>query len=189
MTLCRHAISGMSVRQWEDHRVDPDAVAVEAHRARLISVAADFGFGVGPRVSEAVALAEDLVAAGFSGAGTLEVAALRRDATFADAEPFLRQMLAEFGSEPPPRGDDGAWRRWLVWAFAFGRLPVVDFHGRFLALIPRVEEQTPLDRMVLRQLADVDAETSPTEKSRLVERMRAEARQQLTPPSAESEST
>lgn len=178
------AIGGMTVHRWEDRGVDLNREAVEAHQARLTSVAADFGFGLGPRVSEAVTLAEDLVAAGYSGVATIEVAALRRDATLSDAEPRLRQMLAELGAEPPPREDGDAWREWLARAFAFGRLPLIDFCGRFLELAPRVEQQTHLDQMVLRQLADFDAEASPAEKARLVERMRVEVRQALGSPVA-----
>ena len=167
--------------------MDLNREAVEAHQARLTRVAADFGSGLGPRVSEAVALAEDLVAAGYSGVATIEVAALRRDAALSDAEPRLRKMLAELGAEPPPREDRDAWREWLVRAFAFGRLPLIDFNGRFLELAPRVEQQTHLDRMVLRQLADLDAEASPAEKARLVERMRVEVRQALGSPVAGSQ--
>lgn len=177
----------MTVHRWEDRGVDLNRAAVEAHRARLTSVAADFGSGLGPRVSEAVELAEDLVAAGYSSDATIEVAALRRDATLSDAEPRMREMLAELGAEPPPREDWDAWREWLARAFAFGRLPSIDFYGRFLELVPGVEQQTHLDRMVLRQLAYLDAEASPAEKAGLVERMRVEVRQALGSPSTGSQ--
>lgn len=70
--------------------------------ARLHVVAIDFVVPTGgPRIDQAVALAEDLVASGFIGDATVEVAALRRDASRSDAEPLVRNMLAEHGIDLP----------------------------------------------------------------------------------------
>jgi len=57
-----------------------------------------------------VILAEDLVVAGFAGDATVEVASQRRDAIRSDAEPLVRNMLAEYEIDLPVVEDDAAVR-------------------------------------------------------------------------------
>src|SRR5258708_20151292 len=77
--------------------------------ARLHRVAVDLMWRTGgPRLDEAVILAEDLVAAGLAGDATVDVASLRRDAIRSDAEPLVRNMLAEYEIDLPVVEDDAA---------------------------------------------------------------------------------
>lgn len=85
----------------------------------------------GPRIDEAVILAEDLVAADLAGDATVEVASLRRDAIRSDAEPLVRDMLAEYEIDLPVVEDDAARLRVLVQAFEFRT-----FHSLFLFAVP-----------------------------------------------------
>jgi hypothetical protein len=93
--------------------------------ARLHRVAVDLMWRTGgPRIDEAVILAEDLVVAGFAGDATVDVASLRRDAIRSDAEPLVRNMLAEYEIDLPGVEDDAAWFRVLLEAFGFWDLPL-----------------------------------------------------------------
>jgi hypothetical protein len=149
--------------------------------ARLHRLAVELMFPVGgPRTEVAVVLAEDLVATGYAGEATLEVASLRRDAIRSDAEPLVRRMLAEHGIDlPVPVNDDAAYEL-LLRAFGFWDLPVADVYAPFLNRVPAWEEQDKLDRILLLLFEELDHTTNIALKPAVVERMRAAVRDALT---------
>lgn len=69
--------------------------------ARLRLLAVGFVLPEGPRVEDAVILAEDLLASGSNGPATVEVAALDRGAIRSDAAQPIRDMLVEHGISVP----------------------------------------------------------------------------------------
>jgi hypothetical protein len=148
--------------------------------ARLHRVAVDFVCRTGgPRIDEAVILAEDLVAAGFAGGATVDVASLRRDAIRSDAEPLVRNMLGEYEIDLPIVEDGAARFRVLLQAFGFWDLPLVYFYSPFLHQLPSWDEQDPLERTLVRLLDDLDHETDPAKKTEVVQIMRAAVRSAL----------
>jgi hypothetical protein len=147
---------------------------------RLHRVSVDFAIpGRGPRIDEAVVLAEDLVASGFMGDATVEVAALRRDATRSDAEPLVRNMLAQCGIDLPIPEDEDAEYRLLLEAFGFRDLPIADFYSPFLHQLASWDEQDALERTLIRLFDDLDHATDPAQKHEVVQRMRAAVRDAL----------
>jgi hypothetical protein len=148
--------------------------------ARLHRVAVDLMWRTGgPRIDEAVILAEDLVVAGFAGAATVDVASLRRDAIRSDAEPLARDMLAEYEIDLPVVEDDAARFRVLLQAFGFWDLPLADFYSPFLHQLPSSNEQDPLERTLVLLLDDLDHATDPAKKAEVVQSMRAAVRRAL----------
>lgn len=148
--------------------------------ARLHRVAVDLAFSVGgPDIERAVVLAEDLVAAGLTGNATVEVAALPRDAIRSDAEPLVRDMLAEHGIESPVAEDAAAEYLVLLRAFGFWELPITDFYGPFLHQLPSWGGQNPLERTLIQLLDELDHFAEPAMKAEVVERMRAAVRDAL----------
>jgi hypothetical protein len=126
-----------------------------------------------------VVLAEDLVASGFVGDATVEVAALRRDAARSDAEPLVRNMLAECGIDLPLPEDVDAEYRLLLKAFGFWDLPIADFYSPFLHRLPSWDEQNALERTLIHLFDDLDRATDPAQKHEIVQRMRAAVRDAL----------
>ena len=148
--------------------------------ARLHRVAVDLAFSVaGPHIEKAVVLAEDLVAAGLTGNATVEVAALPRNAIRSDAEPLMRDMLAEHGVESPVAEDEAAEYLVLLRAFGFWELPITDFHWPFLHQLPSWDEQDPLERTLIELLDELDHVAAQAAKAEVVERMRAAVRDAL----------
>lgn len=145
--------------------------------ARLRRAAADFVIAAGgPPIEQVVLLAEKLVAAGFGGDATVEVAALRRDAARRDAEPLVREMLAEHGFDLPAPEDDDAKFQLLLKAFGYWNLPVGDFSSAFWRRLPSWDEQDDLDRALTVLFDDLDRATNPADKAEVVDRMRAVVR-------------
>jgi hypothetical protein len=97
--------------------------------ARLHRVAVEFVVPEGLRVDDAVVLAEDLVAAGFTGSATIEVASLERGALRSDAERPIRELLAEYGIRVPVPTDEDDEYRLLLTAFGYWNLPLHFFEG------------------------------------------------------------
>ena len=154
--------------------------ATSDFRARLHGVAVDLVLHTGgPRIEHAVALAEDLVASGFNGDATVQVAALRRDAARSDAEPLVRTMLAEHGIDLPLPADGDAEYRLRLMAFGFWDLPMGDFSGPFLHRLPAWDEQDDLERALIILFEDLDGATTPAQKGEVEERMRAVVRDTL----------
>ena len=154
-----------------------DETARAEFGARLHRLAVDLMFPVGgPRIEDAVVLGEDLVAAGYPGQATLEVASLRRDAIRSDAEPLVRCMLAEHGIDLPVAVDDNAASELLLRAFAFWDLPVADLYVPFLNRVPTWDEQDELERTLFLLFEELDHSTDSALKPGVVERMRAVVR-------------
>jgi hypothetical protein len=148
--------------------------------ARLHRVAVDLLWRTGgPRIDEAVILAEDLVVAGFARDATVEVASLRRDAIRSDAEPLVRNMLAEYEIDPPVVEDEAARFRLLLEAFGFWDLPLAYLYSPFLHQLPSWDQQDPLERTLVRLLDDLDHATDPAKKTEVVQSMRAAVRRAL----------
>ena len=144
--------------------------------ARLHRVAVDFILPRGLRVDEAVAAAEELVASGSTGEATVDVAALRRDAIRSDAEPLVRNMLAEHGIDVPTPAHEEDEYNLLLRAFAFWDLPMSDFYSPFLHRLPGWDEQDELARALIRLLEDLDHASDPADKREVERRMRATVR-------------
>jgi len=147
---------------------------------RLHRLAVDLMLPVGgPRMEVAVVLAEDLVAAGYSGQATLEVASLRRDAVRSDAEPLVQRMLAEHGIDLPVPVDEDAEFDLLLRAFGFWDLPVADLYVPFLNRLPAWEKQNDLQRTLLELFEELDHTTDTSLKPAVVDRMRQVVRAAL----------
>jgi hypothetical protein len=144
--------------------------------ARLHRVAVEFVLPDGLRVEDAVVLAEDLVAAGFTGSATAEVASLERGVIRSDAEHPIREMLAEYGIRVPVPKDEDDEYRLLLTAFGYWNLPLHLFEGPFYVRIPAWEDQGPLDRTLVTLLDRRDHETSPDARLSVEDEMRAAVR-------------
>jgi hypothetical protein len=144
--------------------------------ARLHGVAVGFILPTGPRVDDAVTVAEDLVASGSVGASTVAVAALNRFAPLSDAEPLMRAMLAEQGIEVPLVVDEESEHRALLLAFGYWNLPIHFFEGPFYVRIPASDDQGPLDRALVTLLDQRDHMASPAERDAIEQEMRAVVR-------------
>jgi hypothetical protein len=144
--------------------------------ARLHRVAVDFVVPEGIRVDDAVVLAEDLVAAGFTASATVEVASLERGALRSDAERPIREMLAEYGIRVPVPTDGDDEYRLLLTAFGYWDLPLHFFEGPFYIRIPAWEDQGPLDRTLVTLLDRRDHETNPDARLSVEDDMRAAVR-------------
>ncbi len=144
--------------------------------ARLHLLAVGFVLPEGPRIEDAVVLAEDLVASGYSGPATVGVASLERAIIRSEAEQPVREMLAEHGIRVPvPRGEDDEYRL-LLTAFGYWDLPLHFFEGPFYVRIPAWDDQGPLDRTLVTLLDRRDHETSPDARRAVEDEMRAAVR-------------
>jgi hypothetical protein len=150
-----------------------------AQRTRLQLLAIDFTLPSGPRVADAIRLAEELVASGFDGPATLQIAALPRDCVLSDADPQLRAMLLEHQIEVPRVDDEDAQYRVLITAFGFWDLPLHGFEGSFYARLPTWDDQEPLDRTLLLLFDRLDHETELRGRMEIETEMRAAVRAAL----------
>lgn len=150
--------------------------------ARLHRVAVDLIPPTGLRVERAVALAEDLVASGFSGAATVGVACLSRSALASDAEPLVRAMLAEHGIEVPIPKDENDEYQALLIAFGYWGLEIQFFEGPFYVQIPAWDDQGPLDRALVTLSDRRDNLANPGERSAVEQDMRAIVRAHVPRP-------
>jgi hypothetical protein len=147
--------------------------------ARLNRVAVAFILPTGLRVDDAVAVAEDLVASGFAGDATVEVAALSRNSPGSDAEPLVRAMLTEHGIDVPITQDEESEYRVLLRAFGYWDLPIRFFEGPFYVRIPAWDDQGPLDRALVTMLDERDHLTTPGERDAVEQKMRAVVRDNI----------
>jgi hypothetical protein len=144
--------------------------------ARLHRVAVGFILPAGPRVDDAVAVAEELVASGAMGDATVEVAALNRATPLSDAEPLVRAMLAELGIEVSIAEDEQSEYQVLLFAFGYWDLPIHFFEGPFYVRLPTWKDQGPLDRALVTLLDQRDHTTTPAERHSIEQEMRAVVR-------------
>ncbi|TDD46750.1 hypothetical protein E1263_35905 [Kribbella antibiotica] len=149
-----------------------------AFETRLQRLAVDIVVSRTP-MDDAVVLAEDLLAAGFEGDATVEVAVLRRDVTYGDAGPLVRAMLAEYGIELPIPGDEEAEYRLLLRTFGLWKLPIGDFYAPFLHQLPPWDKQDSLERALMELFVRLDNASVPAQADEVVERMRATVRAAL----------
>jgi hypothetical protein len=150
--------------------------AGEALSARLHLVAVGFVLPAGPRVLDAVVLAEDLLASGFTGPATVGVASLERGAIQSEAEQPIREMLAENGIRVPVVTSEDDEYRLLLTAFGHWNLPLHFFEGPFYVRIPAWDDQGPLDRTLVTLLDRRDHETSPDSRLTVEDEMRTAVR-------------
>jgi hypothetical protein len=143
---------------------------------RLHLVAVELVLADRLRVEEAVVLAEDLLAAGYTGSATVEVACLERRTTRRDAEQPIREMLAEHGIRPRHPTNAAEEYELLLTAFGYWDLPLQLFEGPFYARIPAWEDQGALDRTLVVLLDRRDAETTQDARLPIEDEMRAAVR-------------
>jgi hypothetical protein len=144
--------------------------------ARLHLVAVGFVLPEGPRVEDAVVLAEDLLASGFTGPATVEVASLERAAIRSEADLPIREMLAEHGIRvPAPSNDDDEYGL-LLTALGHWNLPFHQFEGPFYVRVPAWDDQGPLDRALVTLLDHRDHESTPDARRAIEDEMRAHVR-------------
>ena len=149
----------------------------ENERRALALLAARFVLpGVGPDVDAAIRLACDLVAQDRETAATVEVAGLRYGTTLRDSEPMIRQMLAEQGLPTAERDAPEPERQAVVLrAVGAGGLTVGEFFGHFMSTVPAWDDQSEQQKALVLALNDwVDA-TTPEERARTAEGVRAAA--------------
>jgi hypothetical protein len=151
----------------------------ETLAARLRLVAVGFVLPDGPRVRDAVVLAEDLLASGFTGPATVGVASLERGAIRSEAEQPIREMLAEHRICVPVLTSEDDEYRLLLTAFGHWNLPLHFFEGPFYVRIPAWDDQGPLDRTLVTLLDRRDHETSPDARLSAEDEMRAAVRAHL----------
>lgn len=154
-------------------RVRPDLIA------RLHRVAIDFVIPAGLHVDDAVRVAEDLVASGFEGGATLDVAILDRNSVGSDAERLVRAMLSEHGIEVQVTGEEDARYGVLLRGFGSWDLSIRYLEESFYARIPEWDDQDPLDRALVTMLDERDQLTTPAERDAVVRRMRAVVREHV----------
>jgi hypothetical protein len=150
--------------------------------ARLHRVAVSFILPTGLRVDDAVAVAEDLVASGFTGEATVEVAALSRNSLVSDAEPLVRAMLSEHRIDVPIAEDEDSEYEVLLSAFGYWDLPIHFFEGPFYVRIPAWEDQGPLDRALVTLLDQRDHLTTPAGRDAIEREMRSVVRTHVAAP-------
>lgn len=142
-------------------------------RAQLNRLAVRFVLpGRLPDVDQAIRLACELIARDLDTPATISVAALSYGTTLRDSEPMIRDMLSE--QRVPLPGDDATEPErfnFVLRAFASGGLSVGDMSAA-LFRVPW-EDQTEVQRALLRLTIDLDQETSPTGKAAIVATMRA----------------
>jgi hypothetical protein len=141
--------------------------------SRLHLTAVGFVLPEGPNVEDAVVLAEDLLASGYTGSATVIVASLRRRAIRSDAEQPIRGMLAEYGVGVPVPTDEDSEYQLLLTAFGYWDLPVRSFEGLFYVRIPAWDDQDGLDRTLVTLLDRRDHATSPEARLSVEREMRA----------------
>ena len=144
--------------------------------ARLRGVAVGFILPTGPRVDDAVAVAEDLAASGFVGEATVQVAALRRATPLSDAEKLVRAMLAEHHIDVPIADGEESEYLALLPAFGYWNLPIHFFEGPFYGRVPAWEDQDALDRALVTLLDRRDHLATPAERGAIEDEMRAAVR-------------
>ncbi len=144
--------------------------------ARLHLVAVGFRLPEGPRIEDAVVLAEDLLSSGVTGPATVGVACLDRGAIRSEAEQPIREMLAEHGITVPVCTNEDDEYRALLTAFGHWNLPLHFFEGPFYVRIPAWDVQGPLDRTLVTLLVRRDHETSPEARQAVEDEMRAAVR-------------
>ena len=151
---------------------------------RLHGLAAFFVLPPGPSMTEAVVLAEELVAGGEEGPATIAVAALPRDVTRRDADELVRAMLSEQAVPVPPADDVEGEYRALLGFFGSWGLPLHHFLDAFLRHLPVEPDQDALDRQLRGLLHELDHEGFVVEQRAIEERMRAAVRASLRDRSA-----
>lgn len=137
-------------------------------------------------MTDAVVLAEDLVAAGDESSSTVEVAVLSRDVIRSEAEDQVLQMLAEHDIAVPTVASAEGEYRMLLEGFAFWGLPAHHFVLAFWGHLADWDDQVPLDRELASLLDLQDAEWRPVERQVIEEQMRAVARASLATTALES---
>jgi hypothetical protein len=155
--------------------------ATTAFDDRLHRVAVDFILSTGLDVTMAVALAEDMVAAGVGEAATVAVATLVRDSFVSDADQPVREMLAQHGIDvPQPHGEQDKYQV-LLRTFGYWDLPFHNFEGPFYVQIPAWDDQGPLDRELVVMLDRRDNETTPQARAAIEQEMRDTVRRHVAP--------
>ncbi len=150
--------------------------------ARLHRVAIGLVLPAGLHVEDAVVVAEDLVAAGFDGEATVEVAALSRGSSRSDAETLVRAMLAEHGIDIPVIEDEDSAYRALLRAVGYWDLPIHVMEGCFYARVLAWDEQGPLDRELVVLLDEREHLTDPLERHAFDQEIRAVVRAHVPAP-------
>ena len=142
---------------------------------RLAAVAAELLLPGLPLVPDRVVpLALDLLAVDRDTPATVEVASLPRGSTMRDAEPSIRQMLAEQGIPLPESAvSDAEVYAVVLWAFAHGGMGVGEFAHRFYRLLPAWEEQSEEDRTLVQLLDEWEGTPDPADRAQVADRIRA----------------
>lgn len=144
--------------------------------ARLNAVAAEVALPTHAGLDEAIALAEDLVAAELGGKATVEVASQQQGVVRSDVEQQVREMLKEFGLDVPPAEDEAARYRLLLWLFGHAGLPLSAFEGPFYAQLTARHQQSELDRTLMTFLHQRDQLTRPADLDEVESQMRLAVR-------------
>jgi hypothetical protein len=145
-------------------------------RGRLGRLAARIALGHrSDSVTEAIELACDLVSADVAIPQVVAVACLTSGETWRDAGGPIFEMLESLGAEVAVEDESAAWPV-VLRAFGFCDLPLVDFYGPFLAMLPPWDEQDELEHSMILLLDDLDHAVDVQARDVVVAQMRAAVR-------------
>jgi hypothetical protein len=155
-----------------------NAPAESRLRERLKAMAVSLALpGRLPWTDDAISLACDLLAANIDTPATVEVAALSYGTTWSDSEQLVRTMLAEHGLPVPGANASDAERfDFVLRAFASYGLTLHAFLTALYRGLPEWHEQTEIQQALVLLANDLDFETTPAGKARVVSAMREAAR-------------
>ena len=151
----------------------------DAFRTRLHEVAVDVAMPTAPGLDDAIALGEELLAAGLGGPETLAVAALRKGSARSDVEQAVRAMLSAFGLDVPAAQDEAGRYRLVLWLFGHAGLAYRRFEGPFYARVLHQGRRGELERALLDLAGEQDRTSDSSVQLAIRERMRAVVRQSI----------
>lgn len=131
---------------------------------------------LGDAVSAAIDIAVQLVAQNIEAAAIVNVAVLDPKATRSDAEPAIREMLAQLGVELPDVSSDDSRYELIRHGVGFWDLPVATLEGPFYWRLPSWDEQATVDRAIVQLLDRRDQITRLADRHPIEARIRAVAR-------------
>jgi hypothetical protein len=126
-------------------------------RAQLHRLAVQFVLPCLPDVDQAIRLACELIVHDLQTPATISVAALSYGTTLRDSESLIRDMLSEQGVWlPEDEATEPERFNFVLRAFASGGIGVADMITALFHALPSWEDQTEVQRALLRLITELD---------------------------------